>query len=422
MTASPSPVAARRDRGWRSLLAVGLFAFAVRAGYVLTQEPWPLRGDALGYHQFAVSVLERGEYRGPHGVASRPPGYPLFLAAVYAAFGEGLRPVQLVQCVLGSLSVVMIMAMSGRWLPGAWPLAVGLFAACFYGLVEPCRAMMAECLYAFLTALAWLLLTSGGRGPGLRVVGAGAVTGLAALVRPEGLLIGGAALAVGAATRPRLWRPATAALGILALGAMLAPWAARNWKALGKPVAGSTNGSYNLYLGLYLPLEAMGLERDRRFLVEGLPELEADRVYGREFRALARRTPPSKFVLAYVFNAATHFYPFLPGYDLTFMLLLPFWLGGMALAWSRPELRPAAAGALVSIAVYTVFGGPVSRYRHSHAALQMLLGSAALAVLLEAGPPWRRLAAGWAAANAAVWALAPALRQAALWLRDAVFR
>ena len=55
-------------------------------------------GDSALYEQYALSMLETGEYLAPgYGSADtdpmadmiRPPGYPLLIAAVYAVFGTG---------------------------------------------------------------------------------------------------------------------------------------------------------------------------------------------------------------------------------------------------------------------------------------------------------------------------------------------
>jgi hypothetical protein len=74
---------------------------------------------------------------------------------------------------------------------------------------------------------------------------AGALLGLAALVRPPSLL----ALAAVAAAAPRGRRARAGAVAALAAACALAPWAARNARALDAPALVSTNAGSNLLIG-----------------------------------------------------------------------------------------------------------------------------------------------------------------------------
>lgn len=74
-------------------------ALAVRFIMLIIDTP-PLRSDSLTYHKLAMSILS-GEYaRDGNPTAFVVPGYPLFLAGIYALFGSGETAVRIVQSVL----------------------------------------------------------------------------------------------------------------------------------------------------------------------------------------------------------------------------------------------------------------------------------------------------------------------------------
>jgi 4-amino-4-deoxy-L-arabinose transferase-like glycosyltransferase len=45
---------------------------------------------------------------------NRPPGYPVFLAGIHAAFGESILAVRIVESVMGALQTVVIAVMGKR--------------------------------------------------------------------------------------------------------------------------------------------------------------------------------------------------------------------------------------------------------------------------------------------------------------------
>src|SRR5689334_5819698 len=68
-----------------------------------------IHDDAVDYHMYALNMLDHATYvdGGGHR-ASRLPGYPLFLAGVYALLGHSVLKVQLVQSVLNSFACVLL--------------------------------------------------------------------------------------------------------------------------------------------------------------------------------------------------------------------------------------------------------------------------------------------------------------------------
>ncbi|HAH05031.1 MAG TPA: hypothetical protein DCM05_00675 [Elusimicrobia bacterium] len=400
----------------KALLLVAAAALLIRLGYLLSGPGSPVVGDSLGYHSYAVHLLDSGTYVNDEGErASRPPGYPVFLAGVYAVLGRAPAAVVAVQAALGAAACLLVALIAASVLAPPWPLLCGLAAAAYYGLFAPPAFLLAECLFSSLLALSFLALHR------KRAFLFGLALAAVFLVRPEVLLFAGLAILVlpflpGGGGRKGA---AAAALGFVLL---TAPWVVRNYAVFHRLVPSSSRGGISLYAGLQMPLERSGVPVEAFHMpAEGLSELEQDADYSRAFRALWGSLGWGLRLRAYAFNLLSHLYPFLPGYDLTFMLLLPLWLYGLWLARSRGELRAAALFVLLSIVLYTVFGGPASRYRQGYAPLLVVLAGAGAAELWTRGKTARLGLAGWGGLNLLVWLFSDSLRTAALAAKRAFF-
>jgi hypothetical protein len=234
-----------------------LAGLALRLFFVL-KFPATESGDAPFYIELAWNWLKNGIYGGLVDgklmpLDARGPGYPAFLAAIFAVAGASPRAVMAAQAVvdLGTCFLIALIAArmapkSGRRqvaLAGLWLAALCPFTANYTAVV------LTETLVTFLTALAIVLLLEAELGFGgethtspraKRTFSpwflAGLVGGFGALVRPETpLLLSAAGLVLVA----RWWRPADwarlARAGVLmGVGLLLPllPWAARNWTTL----------------------------------------------------------------------------------------------------------------------------------------------------------------------------------------------
>jgi hypothetical protein len=419
-----------RLEGPGAVLLIFLVALAVRLAYATAHPAGPLAGDALGYHEYAAALLGPGRFENAAGErATRGPGYPAFLALIYSAAGPSARAVQYAQCLLGALTCLACLRLAAAFLPGPWPALCGLAAALYFGMYSTPASVLTECLYGLFLVLALLALCRPSRGGG---GSAGGLAGAAACgllfltgasVRPEGVALGLAALASAPAAwkpGPGLRRTAAAAL-VLLLGVAL--WAERNRRVLGAPLPATSQGAKNLYAGLHLPLYGRGIVQEPFFEPSAsLGELDKDKAYRAEFERLRSGLSPDRMAQAYALDLLAHFYPFLPEYDAGFVLLLPLWVYALWLALRRPELRPLAAAILVSIGLYTVFGGPVSRYRQSYAPVAVVLAAVGAQRLWEIhGARLRGPALAWTGANFLVWLAAGQARRLALAVRDALF-
>lgn len=407
----------------RAAALVFACALAVRLGHLArTGPPAELKADAGEYHAYAVSLADHGRFEGPGGSrGSRMPGYPVFLAAVYSA-GGGVRAAVVAQSVLGAAGAGLVCLTAWTLLPPAWALGAGLSAAAYLGLVDPCVLLLSECLYSFLLSLALFFLYKDGSPPP-RAALFGAAMGATYLVRPELLPY----VLACAAALPRCLkgfgrRESALAAGVFAL--FVGGWTLRNQAVLGAPLPATSSSGSVRYMTLYLATLARGEDPGPKFEPPaGLPELEREKAFARAANALDGAVPFSRRLKGYAFNILSMYYPFLPAYDVTFMLLAPFWVYGLFAALGRPELWPLAGPIPFSVAVFTFLGGPASRYRQGIAPCLVLVGVWGLWRLRERLPAaWPRLVGSWAALNGVVWLFAPQIRAGALAVKALVWR
>jgi hypothetical protein len=224
-------------------------AAAVCAGmalrvFLVLKFPVTDTGDAPFYIELAWNWLKNGVYGfAVHGqltaVDMRVPGYPAFLAAVFAVAGRSPRAATLAQVVVDLATCFVIALIAARLAPensrrrvalaGLWLAALCPFTANYTAVV------LTETLVIFLTALAILvLLQTDVGGATVERAGsfladpwllAGIVVGFGTLVRPETPLV---LFAAGLVLVAKWWRPAD----WMGLVLPLAPWAARNWHTL----------------------------------------------------------------------------------------------------------------------------------------------------------------------------------------------
>lgn len=234
-------------------IAAALTGFALRLGFVRF---FPTTaGDSPTYLELARNLLAAHTYglvRDGRMVPTdaRPPGYPLFVAAVEWLAGPAPAALFLAQAILDVAACFLIAALAARlasqpahervWIAALWLAALCPFVANYTAVP------LTEVLAVILTTLTLLLLVrawqreelAGVQCDRLGWLAAGVAAGLATLVRPESPLLlaaAGAAIAV-ACVRRRQW------LRILRTGVWLAaglllpllPWGIRNLATLGR--------------------------------------------------------------------------------------------------------------------------------------------------------------------------------------------
>lgn len=204
----------------------------------------PLRADAAHYYLYALNLKYHHVYSGaafnpekaPKPDAVRTPLYPLFLTAfaVTPPTTAMVWKIQFAQAFLGSLTVLLMLAVFRRLMPAGWAYAAALMLAISPHLVMISVYVLSETLYIFLLALAlWLLVTAHRRDARTLALLAGTVVAAAALTRPTlqyfvvplFLMVG---LAGGGRFKLRLAMPL-----LLGFTLIFAPWTLRNLQAIG---------------------------------------------------------------------------------------------------------------------------------------------------------------------------------------------
>jgi hypothetical protein len=239
----------------RANLAAAVCAGLALRVYLVLKFPVTDTGDAPFYIELAWNWLKNGVYGfAVHGqltpVDMRVPGYPAFLAAVFAVAGQSPRAAMLAQAVVDLATCFVIALIAARLAPessrrrvalaGLWLAALCPFTANYTAVV------LTETLVIFLTALGILVLLQTDVG-GAHVARAsaflanpwllaGIVVGFGTLVRPETplLLFAAGWVLLGKWWRPPDWMKLTRAGLLMGVGLLipLVPWAARNWRTL----------------------------------------------------------------------------------------------------------------------------------------------------------------------------------------------
>jgi 4-amino-4-deoxy-L-arabinose transferase-like glycosyltransferase len=230
----------------RFFLAATIAATALRLVFVLRFPA--ITSDSSVYGDIAKNWLQHGIYGLGGGTEITPtcirlPGYPAFLAAVFAIFGiEHYRAVMVVQIIVDIATCFLIADLARRLVSDrATKIAFLLAAVCPF-TANYTAAVLTETWEIFFTAAALdLLLVGMSNHADVRPwVGCGLMIGAAILMRPDGglLLIAvelyllgflGRRTAAGLAAPQRL----KAATIVLVVGlAPLIPWTVRNFRTL----------------------------------------------------------------------------------------------------------------------------------------------------------------------------------------------
>ncbi len=231
--------------------------------YFITRFPF-YAGDTKFYEELAQNWYYHGVYglfiRGElTPVDLRVPGYPAFLAGVYAMFGHTRMAVMLAQVGIDLVTCTVAALIAARIAPAnrksqAATIALWMAVLCPF-TASYTAAILTETLAAFFTTLALFVLvravatipldaprTAPDGGAAWKQGGmfalAGIITGLGTLVRPETPLVLAAAGLVICVRwrRPADWRKLALASLWMAVGllAVLTPWAARNARTMGR--------------------------------------------------------------------------------------------------------------------------------------------------------------------------------------------
>lgn len=231
-------------RNWLFFTLATAAALALRLFFVF--EFPHVAGDTFIYGDIAKNWLTHGIYGLTDGTVLRPtlirlPGYPAFLAAMFAVFGrEHYTAVMIAQALIDTNTCLVIAALALELMNARAAKAAYLLAALCPFIANYAAAPLSETLAIFCTAHAFYYgvrgiksLQNGETGPLLWCL-SGFWTALAILLRPDdGLLIPALGLAILLLLVFRPYRKQAIAAGLLFVVVSLAPlvpWTIRNWR------------------------------------------------------------------------------------------------------------------------------------------------------------------------------------------------
>lgn len=252
-------------RARRLILLAAVAGLVLRAAFGLLY--WvgkPLTHDEREYLALARSVAagkgfvyDEAHETGTAQQFGRAPAYPLFLAMIGAGAGTheaSPARVKLVQSLAGAIGVWLIGLIAWRALgPGPGAVAAGI-AAVYPPLVWICAFVLSEAVYSTLALAAVLLLDRAmdrthdartARAGGALALVAGLVIGVGILTRPGLLLFLPLAVAWLALRR----RTVLAVALVVAAGAVVAPWTARNYRVHDRFVLVASEGGVTFWTG-----------------------------------------------------------------------------------------------------------------------------------------------------------------------------
>jgi 4-amino-4-deoxy-L-arabinose transferase-like glycosyltransferase len=231
-------------------LAVGLasVAFAFRAQTLVDNRPDPYYFGAMG------KSIARGEGFTPYGVLikRRAPLYPLMIGGLYAAFGEHVVLVQLLQCLFYATTCLLVFDLGRRVFNQRVGIIAGVVSAVLPLLLRYVADLHLETSFTFfMTLTLWLMVRFREKSTVARGAQVGAAAALASLTKALAILFPGLfavgvvvsvwrARRAGGGARPP-WLPLVAMFGVMA--AVISPWTIRNYRVTGHFVPISTGMS-----------------------------------------------------------------------------------------------------------------------------------------------------------------------------------
>jgi 4-amino-4-deoxy-L-arabinose transferase-like glycosyltransferase len=228
------------------ILTLGL---AVRLVWLWALGEQPLWMDEPEYLDIA-HALRAGGYLDDY-LWLRTPLFPAWLALVLGP-GEQLWLARLAQIALGLLLIFLLYRVAlVAWQDERSAELAALLAALYLPLVAYANYLMAETLLLVVLCMLLLTLLAALRAPSFkRAALAGGLLGMAALIKPIGLVLLPTLLLVFWWNRqPWRWRAGATVLLLAVCMAVIAPWSLRNALVHQRFILLDTTGGFNLWFG-----------------------------------------------------------------------------------------------------------------------------------------------------------------------------
>jgi 4-amino-4-deoxy-L-arabinose transferase-like glycosyltransferase len=348
---------------------------------------------------FAHAINEDQPFSQPVEFSAwRAPLYPIFLSIAFHVSRNTLF-LQSLQVALAALSLYFLLRL-GLILFGELPaLIAGLAFALYPLLILYSAELTTESLFLFLlTAVLFLFYQAGKEHSPARVFCLGVLTGLAALCRPNGLmLVPVLTLALWLTTHNRGQATRRVIVLALAVAIVVLPWTYRNYRLYHKFVLISTNGGATLWAGAHFRLDPgasmaeLGYSQHKAF--REVPEPDREKYYYRQAFGILDHSP-RRWGELFLSNLAA-MYTLVPSarlhilanriiYSICYVPILLSGVAGWSLLWRRwRELSLLWGWVLADTALYCIYLSSI-RYRVASVDPILLLGTGVfVAALLE---------------------------------------
>ncbi len=210
--------------------------------------------DGRFYHIYARTLLKTGAYQEIDGSPAIRwmPGWPVVLAGIYSAFGDEPKAGMAANAVFDAGAATLLALLGTQLFGRRVGTLAGVLFALWPGEIYYSGTLFTESLFnLLLIASLWRFSRAGAATSrrALRFGAAGALLGLAALVKAEPLTLGPALLLFQWRVRRSpgdFVRAALAAFGVA--GALLAPWTLRNYLEFERFIPTSASGGIGAHL------------------------------------------------------------------------------------------------------------------------------------------------------------------------------
>ncbi|UCF33461.1 MAG: glycosyltransferase family 39 protein [Phycisphaerales bacterium] len=253
-------------RHWLILICILAAGLVLRGLYIrefMRQPDFAAPALDAEYHDYWARALVTGDWTTPYPGQDpripdtpyfRPPGYPYFLALTYRVLGLSYLTPRIVQIGLWLVSCILAFLFAKRWygVPVALVLVAlmsGYWVLIYFENELQAPVLLIPLLWAVVClAAAWADRMSFGRG-----VAAGVLLGLAALVRPNVMLLAAPIFVWAGWIAVRRRAPyrflATVTGCLLGIAVAIAPATIRNYRVSGEFVLMTSNVGINFYIG-----------------------------------------------------------------------------------------------------------------------------------------------------------------------------
>lgn len=247
-------------------VAVLMAALAFRFVLLAWANPGiPVDGDTPSYLAIARSLAEGKGYSmdGAGPTAIRMPLYPFFLAGILSVPGTGVGTVLFVQILLDSITCLMAFFLARKLLDSLHAVVTGFLTALYLPCAYFSIVILSETLFCFLVTGSLLVLSFGDVKPRLTVL-SGGIMGLAALTRPNGIIVAGFVILWLALFRRK---PRQVILYSLAVITFMTPWTVRNAIEFRHFIPTYSLNGITFYNSYVLPKKGYGFNS-----LQGVPE------------------------------------------------------------------------------------------------------------------------------------------------------